>query len=164
MFRADPEPVGAEDLGDFRDRARRFEAEVAHHDIGFVDQNAGPFLELRQIDARIDIAIIIRAADDNVRSLPRGIAQVSADAIRGRSHLLDDLLELLNHLLRFADGFLLRFDLRPHDVELAAPAILRRDRGDQQVERLQQRQFARSGFILWTGESLRMLALHAPPS
>ena len=162
MFRADAEPVRAEDLGDLRDRTGGLESEVAHHHIGFVDQNARALLEVRQIDARIDVAIIIRAADDNVRRFPRGIVQVSADAIRGRSHFLDDFLELLNHLLRFTDDFLLRLDLRTDDVEFAAMAIFRRNRGDNQIERLQQRQLARSGLILRTGESLRVLALHAP--
>ncbi len=73
MFRADPEAVGPEDLCDFRDRSGGFETEVAHDDIGFVDQNARPFLELREVDARIDIAIVIRAADDDMRGLARGL-------------------------------------------------------------------------------------------
>ncbi len=62
MFGADPEPIGAEHLRDFRHRARCFETEIAHDHIGFVDQNARAFLELREADARIDVAIIIRAA------------------------------------------------------------------------------------------------------
>ena len=72
MFRADPEPIGAEHLGDFCHRASRFETEIAHDHIGFVDQNARPLFQLREIDARIDVAIIIRAAHDDVRRLARG--------------------------------------------------------------------------------------------
>ena len=148
MLRADPEPIGADDLGDFRDRPGGFETEIAYDHVSFVDQNARAFLQLREADARIDIAIIIRAADDDVGRIPGRIVEISADAIGGRSHLLDHFLELLDHLARFADCFLLRLDLRAQDVELAPMPVLRRNRGDQKIERFEQTQLVLARTIL----------------
>src|SRR5450432_1542776 len=81
MFRADPEPVGTEHLRDFRDRAGGFETKVSYYHIRFIDENTRAFLELGEIDARIGVAIIVRAAHDYVRRLPCWIAEVSADAV-----------------------------------------------------------------------------------
>src|SRR5476649_572377 len=66
---------------DFRDRAGGFETKVAHNHIRFIDENTRAFLELGEIDARIGVAIIVRAAHDYVRRLPCWIAEVSADAV-----------------------------------------------------------------------------------
>src|ERR1700674_4919769 len=142
MFRADTEPVGAEHLRDFRDGTGGFETEISHNHIGFVDENARAFLELREIDARIDIAIIIRAADDNVRRLPRWIAEVSTDAVCRRGHLLDDLLELLDHLLRLADRLFLSGDVRADEKQLATISIVRGDGSENKVECFEQTKLA----------------------
>ena len=111
MLRANPQPIVADDLRDFRDRTRGLEAEIAHDHERFVHQNPRPFLELGETDARIDVAIIIRATHDDVGSVFRRIVQICADAVRGRGDLLDDFLKLLDHLARFADGLLLRLNL-----------------------------------------------------
>ena len=138
MFRADPQAIGPEDLSDFRDRSGGFESEIAHDDISFVDQDARPFLELRQVDARIDIAIIIGAADDDVRGVPRGIAEESADAVRGRSDFLDHFLELLDHLPRFADRLFLRGNLRANEKQFPAIPIVRGDGSEDEIEGFEQ--------------------------
>ncbi len=138
MFRANTEPIGAEHLRDFRDRAGGFETEVAHNHIGFVDKNTRAFFELREMDARIDVAIIIRSANDNVRRLPRWVAEVSTDAVRGRGHLFDDFLELLDHLLRFADRLFLGGNFRPQDEQLATIPIFPRDGSENKIECVEQ--------------------------
>src|SRR6185369_925767 len=103
MFRSDPEPIGSEHFRDLCNGTTSFESEVAHNDISFVDQNTRSFLELGQIDPRIDITVIICAADHDVRRLPRWIAEKSPDPVRGRSHFLYDFLEFLDHLAGLAD-------------------------------------------------------------
>ena len=161
MFRADPKPIGTKDLRDFRNRAPGFETEVAHNHIGFVDENTCPFLELREIDTRIGVAIIIRAAHDNVRRLPRWIAQVSADAVRGRGHLLDDFLELLDHLLRFADRLFLRGNFRADEKQLATISIVRRDGSENKIEGFEQTQLAFARAIFRVFEFFAALVVHS---
>ena len=144
MFGADPQPVRPEHLRDFRHGPGGLETKIAHDDVSFVDQNARAFLELRETDARIDVAIIIRAADDNVRRVARRIAEISADAIRGRGHLLDDFLELLDHLLRFTDRLFLRGNLRADQKQLATISIVGRKGSENQIEGFEQTKLALS--------------------
>ena len=113
----------AEDFGDLGHRAGCFETEIADDDVGFVDQHARPFLQFREADPRIDVAIIIRAADHDLRGVARRAAEKSADAVRGRGDFLDHLLELLDHLARVADHFLLGGDLSAQGEEPFAGKI-----------------------------------------
>src|SRR6476659_7976106 len=107
VFRAHAQSVFANYLGDFCYRAGSLESQIADTDESFVDQNACTLLQPRERYARIDIAIIIGAADHNVRGLLRSGPEKSADPIRGRSHFFDDFLELLNHPARLSHGVLL---------------------------------------------------------
>ena len=62
------------------------------------------------------------------------VAEISADAVRGRSHFLDDFLELLDHLLRFADRLFLIENLRAQFQQFASNRIARRHRRDHAIK------------------------------
>ena len=117
MLGADAQAIRAEHFGDLHHRPGLFEAEIADDDVGFIDEHARAPAQLREADPRIDVAVVIRSADDDLRGLARRAAEKSADAIRGRGHLLDDLLQLLDRLARVADHLLLRFDFRAQQSE-----------------------------------------------
>ena len=108
----DAQTIGPHDLGDFCDGPRRFVAEIADDHVSFIDQNARAFFQLRDRDARIDVAIIIRTAHDDMRGVARWTSEKCPDAVRGRSHLLDDFLQLLDHLARFGDRFFVTNNFR----------------------------------------------------
>src|SRR5437764_15487389 len=95
VFRAHAQSVFANYLGDFCYRASGLESQIADNDESFVDQNPRTFFQPRERYARIDIAIIISSANDDVRCLLRSGAEKRADPICGRSHFLHDFLELL---------------------------------------------------------------------
>src|SRR5437762_7568931 len=97
VFRAHAQSVFAHDLGNFCYRAGCLEPQITDNDKSFVDQNACAFFQSRQRYARIDVAIIIGAANHDVRGFLRSSAEKSADPICGRSHFFDDFLKLLNH-------------------------------------------------------------------
>ena len=82
MLGTDAQSVLADHFGDFRDRPGCFEAEIADDDERFVNQNARSFFQFRQRDPRIDIAIVIGAADHDVASVFRGCAKKGADPVR----------------------------------------------------------------------------------
>ncbi len=82
MLGTDTQSVFADHFGDFRDRSGRFEAEIADDHERFVNQNARSFFQFRQRDARIDIAIVISAANDDVGGVFRCCAEKSADPVR----------------------------------------------------------------------------------
>ena len=82
VFRTHAQSVLAYDLGDFRDRTRRLESQITDNNERFVDQNARAFFQSRQRYARIDVAIIIGAANHDVRGLLRSGAEKGADAVR----------------------------------------------------------------------------------
>ena len=64
----------------------RFESEIADDDVGFVDQNARSFFQLRKRNARIDVAIIIGAAHDDVRGVAsRGCRETCRCGSRAKS-------------------------------------------------------------------------------
>ena len=117
-------------LGDFCYRPGGLESEIADDDEGFVDQDARAFFQSRQRNARIDIAIIIGAAHNDVRRLLRGRAEKRADPVRRRSDFFDHLLEFLDHPPRFDHRLLLIENLRPQSatdpVELDRPAVMKR--------------------------------------
>ncbi len=142
MLRADAQPVIRQHLCDLGHGAGLLETEIAHDDVGFVDQNPRSLLQLRQADARIDIAIIIRAADHDLRRVARRAAKKSADAIRRRGHLFDHLLELLDHLARVAHHLFLRCDFGPKRDQPVAGKIIRRQEQDRAIERLEQTDLA----------------------
>jgi hypothetical protein len=161
VVRADPEPVGTDDLGDLGDRPGCFEAEIAYDDVGFVDQDARALFELREADARIDVAVIIGAADHDVRGVLRRVVEIGADAIGRRGDLLNHFLQLFDHLARLADCFLLRLNLRTHDVELAPMPILRWDRGNEEIERFEETELLLARAIIRVFEFFTALVVHA---
>jgi hypothetical protein len=59
----------------------------------------------------IDVAVVIRAADHDLRCLSRGAAEKSADAVRRRSDFFDHLLELFDHLARLHESLFALADL-----------------------------------------------------
>ncbi len=144
MLGTDPQSIGSDHFRDFCHRPGRFETEIAHDDERFVHQHARALLQFRHGNARIDVAVIIRAAHHDVRRVPRGRAKKSADAIRRRSHFLDDLLQLLDHLLGFDDRLLVLGNIRAHAKQLAANRFARRQRGNQVIKRLKQSPGARA--------------------
>src|SRR5215831_16754049 len=112
MLRADAQSILAHDLGNLCYGAGGLESQIADNDEGFVDQNARSFFQPREGNARIDVAIIICAANYDVRGLLRSRPEKGADPIRGRSHFFDDFLKLLNHPARLDHRFLLIENLR----------------------------------------------------
>ena len=86
--------------------------------------------------------------------------EVSADAIRGRGHLLDDLLELLDHLLRFADRLFLRGNFRADEKQVAAIPIVRRDGSENKIECFEQTQLALARAIFCVFEFFAALVVH----
>src|SRR6476620_4705932 len=130
MFRAHAQSVFANYLGDFCYRAGGLESQIADNDERFVDQNARAFFQPRERYARIDVAIIIRPAYDNVRGLLRSGAEKRADPIRGRSHFFDDFLKLLNHPARLNHRFLLIENLRAQLQQFTPKWIAWRQRSD----------------------------------
>ena len=111
-----------------------FKTEIADDDIGFVHENARALLQFREADARIDVAVIVGAADHDLRGFARRAAEERADAIGRRGHLFDDLLELLDHLARVADHLLLRLDLGAEGEEPFLREIARGQEGDGAIE------------------------------
>ena len=105
MFAAHTQAIGADDFGDFCDRSGRFKSKIADNDIRFIHQNARALFQPRDRNARIDVAIVIGAANDDVRGVARWAPEKCADAIRRRSHFLDDFLKLLDHRAGFGDRF-----------------------------------------------------------
>ena len=103
MLGTDTQSVFADHFGDFRDRSGCFKTEIADDDERFVHQNARSFFQFRQRDARIDVAIIISAAHDDVRRVLGGRAEKRPDAVCRRSDFLNHFFELLDHLPRLAD-------------------------------------------------------------
>ena len=61
---------------------------------------------------------------------------------------------------RFADGFLLRLDLGTHHVELAPMPVLRWNRSDEKIERLEQSQLARARLVPGICEFFAALVVH----
>src|SRR5260370_30017457 len=105
--------VVADLFGDFRYRSGRFKTEIANDDERFVDQHARSLFQFRQRNPRIDIAIVIGAANDDVRSVLGYRAKKSTDPIRGRSYFFDYFLQLLYHLPLLANPLRLILHLRP---------------------------------------------------
>src|SRR2546430_8058430 len=65
-----------------------------------------------------------------MRRVFRGCAKKSADAIRGRSDLLDDLFEFLDHLSRFANHLRLIGNVWAQIEQIVANWIARWKRSD----------------------------------
>ena len=103
MLGTDAQPILANHLRDLGHRAGRFKSKIANDDERFIDQHPRPFFQFRQRNTRIDIAIIVCAPDDNVRSVFGSRAEKSADAVGRRRHFFDDFLELLDHASRLDD-------------------------------------------------------------
>ena len=126
VFRTDAQTVFADHFCDFRHWSGCFETEIADNDERVVDQNARSLFQLRQRNARIDIAIIIRAAHDDMCGVFGNCTEKCTDPIRRRGHFLDHFLELLDHLPRFADHLRLIGNVRPEIEKIAADRIARR--------------------------------------
>src|SRR5205085_11242584 len=103
-----------------------------------VDQNARSLFQLRQRSARIDVAIIIRSAHDDVCGVFGNCTEKCADPIRRRSHFLDHFLELLDHLPRFADHLRLIGNVWPQIEKIATDGIAWWKRSDDAVESVEQ--------------------------
>ena len=120
MFAADAQSISRKHLRDFRYRSSRFKTKIADDDVRFVNQNARAFFETAQADPRIDVAVIIRAADHDMRRVARRAAEKRADAIGGRSDFLDHLFQLLDHLARITNDLLLLRDRRTQRAQIRA--------------------------------------------
>ncbi len=142
VFRADAQSIRAEDFGDLGHRPGGFETEIADNHVGFVDQNARSLLQLPEADPRVDVAIIISAADDDLRGVARRAAEESADPICGRSHFLDHLLELFDHLARVAHHLFLRGNLGAEGEETFPGEVVQRQRGDRAIKCFEQTDLA----------------------
>ena len=140
VLAADAEAICAQHFGDFRDRAGRFETEIAHDDVGLVHEHPRAVFQLIEIDPRIDVAVVIRAADHDLRRLRRGTAEIGADAIGRRGDLLDDLLQLLDHLPRVADRLLLISNALAQGKQVAPQRIARSHERDEAIKRLEHAQ------------------------
>ena len=138
MLGANPEPIGAENFGDFSDRPGGFKTKIADDDVGFVNEDAGAALQLREADPRIDVAIIIRAADDDLRRIARRAAEKGPDPVGRRGHFFDDLLELLDHVAGVADHLSLGLDFGAQHKEALAREIVGRQECDGAIESLEQ--------------------------
>ena len=138
VLRADAQSIWTEDFGDLGHRPGGFETEIADDHVGFVDQNARSLLQPREADPRVDVAIVIRAADHDLRGVARRAAEERADAVRGRGHFLDDLLELFDHLARVAHHLFLRRDLGAEGEEPLVGKIIHRRGGDGAIEGFEQ--------------------------
>ncbi len=69
MLGTDAQPVFANHFRDLGHRAGRFKSKIADDDERFVDQHARSLFQFRQRNTRIDIAIVIGAAHDDVRGV-----------------------------------------------------------------------------------------------
>src|SRR2546430_4434082 len=78
-----------------------------------------------------------------MRRVFRGCAKKSADAIRGRSDLLDDLFEFLDHLSRFANHLRLIGNVWAQIEQIVANWIARWKRSDHAIELVEQRKIRR---------------------
>ena len=141
---ADAQAVVADDLRDLGDGAGVVVPQVAHHHVGFVHEHAGSLLEFGDGDARIDVAIIIGPAYDDLHGFLARRAEERADAVRRAGHLLDDLLHLFDGLAGFVDGVFLVGDLDAQVQESLAHGVAHGERGDGAVEKVQ------GGLILGT--------------
>ena len=122
------------DLSDFRHWAGCLESQIADNNECFVDQNARAFFQPCQRHARIDVAIIISSADDDVRCLFGSGTEKGADPICRSSDFFDDFLKLLNHPARLDHRFLLIKNLRPQLQQFTPNRIARRQRSDHLIE------------------------------
>src|SRR5213076_652204 len=158
VFRAHAQSVLADDLGNFCYRAGCLEPQITDNDKSFVDQNACAFFQSRQRYARIDVAIMIGAANHDVRGFLRSSAEKSADPICGRSHFFDDFLKLLNHPARLNHRFLLIENLRAQLQQFTPNWIARRQRSDGLIERIEK--IFRTGVSFPSLQSLTALVAH----
>src|SRR3954468_16922668 len=138
VFRAHAQSIFANYLRDFCYRAGGLEPQVADNNESFIDQHACTFFQPRERYARIDIAIIIGAPNDNVRCLLRSGAEKSADPVRRRSHFFNDFLELLDYPPRFNHRLLLIENLRAQLQEFTPKRIARRQCSDHVIECLKK--------------------------
>src|SRR5437870_5267316 len=74
----------------------------------------------------------------------RGRAEKCADAIRGRSHFLDDFLQLLDHPARFDNCLFPIREFRPQIEQFAADRIAWRERRDHTIELFKKRKITRA--------------------
>ena len=82
VLRANAQSVFAHDLGNFRHWTGCLESQIADNDERFIDQNSRAPFQPRERYARIDVAIIIGAANYDVRGLLRSGTEKGADPIR----------------------------------------------------------------------------------
>src|SRR5467141_4444799 len=147
MFRTDAQSIFTKDFGNFCHRSGRFESEVAHNHECFVHQDARSLFQFPKRNARIDIAIIISAPDYDVRRIVRRGAEEGAYPVRGRSHFLNDFLELLDHSARFEHRLLLIENLRAQIQQVAPKWIARRQRRNNAIKRIEEIARARILFL-----------------
>src|SRR4051812_30039998 len=138
VFRAHAQSIFANYLRDFCYRAGGLEPQVADNNKSFIDQHACTFFQPRERYARIDIAIIIGAPNDNVRCFLRSGAEKSADPVRRRSYFFNDFLELLDYPPRFNHRLLLIENLGAQLQEFTPKRIARRQCSDQVIECLKK--------------------------
>ena len=96
-----------------------------------------PLRSLADGDARIDVAIVIGAADDDLRGLLVGGVEEGADAVGRRGDLFDDLLQLLDGLAGLAHGLLLGGEEGAEIEQLLADGIAGSEGGDGAIQRLE---------------------------
>ena len=138
VFRADAQSIRAEDFCHLGHRPGGFKTKIADNHVGFVDQDARSLLQFPEADPRVDVAIIISAADDDLRGVARRTAEESADPVRRRSHFLDHLLELFDHLARVAHHLFLRGNLGAEGEETLPGDVVQRQGGDRAIKCLEE--------------------------
>ena len=82
-----PQPALRQQVADLGHRPRGTRPQVANDRVGFVDQHPTADLELRPIDARVDVGIVLGAADEDRGDPLARHAEEDADAIGRRRYL-----------------------------------------------------------------------------
>ena len=163
VLAANAQPIAAEHLGDLCHRPASFESEIADDHIRLIHQHARAFLQLRDADPWIDVAVVIRTADDDVRSVTRRTAKERSEAIGGRSDLLHHLFQLLDHLPGIRDHLLLIGNRLAHGEKFAPQRIVRRHTRNRAIERLQEAEPAGSGHAAVALQLVVRLLVHRSP-
>ena len=120
---AHAKPAIFQDIGDLADGAGVVVPEVADDDVGFVHQHAGADFQGRRVESWIDVGIVIVTTDRDVGDVFLREPEQRADAVGGRSHLLDDLVHLFEGGTGFRQCQLMFLDLLPQAKQIEASGI-----------------------------------------
>ena len=131
---AHAQAVGAEHFGDLHHRPRLVVAEIADDHERLVHQHPRAAAQARHVETRVDVAVVVRAADHDLRGLLRGAGEECPDAVRGRGDLLHDRLQLLDRGARLAHRVLVLGEVHAELEQFSALRVARRERCDETVD------------------------------